>query len=205
MDDAEITFGPGTTALARTVAGVADRPDPVLVIDILNGSHAALAEVYGRHGSAAHDLAARLYEAEADRIVQAVFLQLWRRPERFDPSRGSLRSFLTSEVHRRAIGMLRSSGSHRALATARSAEHAGPGAEDGSLAHLVGERAWSLLCRLDETHRNAITLAYFGGHTCREVAELLTVPESTVRDYLRQGLTQLRPYVEAENADSHQP
>lgn len=172
-----------------------------MVTQIGRRSHAALAEVYNRHGGPTHSLAARLCRTDANDIVQDIFLRLWHQPGRFDANRGSLRSFLMMQIRSRSIDLLRSSGSRRARKTAAWVEHTGPSAEEGALARLAGERSWSLLSRLNGGQRSAIALAYFGGHTYREVAVLLAVPEGTVKSRIRQGLTQLRRSIELDNID----
>lgn len=158
MDDDEQSPRPVTTAPSRYRSDVADLSDPELVSRIGQGSYAALAEVYGRHGGPAHSLAARLHGTCADDIVQDIFLRLWQHPDLFDAERGSVRSFLMMQVRSRSVDLLRSSGSRRARETATWVEHTGPAAEDGALARLAGERSWSLLSRLDEGQRNAIAL-----------------------------------------------
>lgn len=201
MDDGDPSLRAETTAPARHRGDVANLTDAELVEQIGRRSHAALAEVYNRHGGPTYSLAARLAAADADDIVQDIFLRLWHQPGHFDANRGSLRSFLTMQIRSRAIDLLCSSGSRRARETATWAEHACPSAEHEALDRLHDERSWSLLLRLNEGQRSAIALAYFGGHTYREVAALLALPEGTVKGRIRQGLTQLRQSIELDNVD----
>ncbi len=201
MNDDDLSLRTETTAPAPHQGDVANLTDPELVTHISRQSHAALAEVYNRYGGPTHGLAAQLCGTDADDIVQDTFLLLWHRPDRFDASRGSLRSFLMKQIRCRAFDPLHGSGSRRASKTAIRAEHSGLGAEDGALARLAGERSWSLLSRLNKGQRSAIALAYFGGHTYQEVAILLAVPEDTVKSRIRQGLTQLRQHIEFDNVD----
>src|SRR5579872_7063183 len=84
--------------------------DATLVVAIARWHEPALAEAYRRHGGAVESLARRVLgttEAAED-ITQEVFIRLWERPERFDPARGSLRSFLLAIAHGRAVDHLRS-------------------------------------------------------------------------------------------------
>ena len=90
--------------------------DAQLVVAIGRFHHAALAEAYRRHAAAVFGLALRVTgdRAFAEEVVQEVFLRLWNTPERFDPARGSLRSFLLSNTHGRSVDLVRSEKSRRA-------------------------------------------------------------------------------------------
>ena len=89
--------------------------DAQLVTAIARFSEVALAEVYRRHGGAVFGLAKRVMGSatEAEDVTQEVFLRLWNQPDRFDPARGSLRSFLLAQSHGRAVDAIRSSSSRR--------------------------------------------------------------------------------------------
>ena len=103
--------------------------DAQLVTSIARYSEVALAEAYRRHGGAVYGLARRVLNdaAEAEDVTQEVFLRLWNEPDRFDPARGSLRSFLLAQSHARAVDCVRSTSSRHqresrdALRTAQSA------------------------------------------------------------------------------------
>ncbi|MEO7555191.1 MAG: sigma-70 family RNA polymerase sigma factor [Acidimicrobiales bacterium] len=176
---------------------VAELSDAGLAQQVVAGSHDAFAEVYERHGAHVHRLARRLPcgSGAADDVVQEVFLRFWNRPDRFDPARGSLRSFLMLTAQGRSIDLLRSDDARRTREKTRAGDRGDPTAQatdDSALALLAGERAWQLLAHLDEEERRAVALAYFGGHTYREVATVLSVPEGTVKSRIRRGLAQLR-------------
>src|SRR5476649_1453847 len=102
--------------------------DAQLVTSVARYSEVALAEVYRRHGGAVYGLARRLLNstAEAEDVAQEVFLRLWNQPDRFDPTRGTLRSFLLAQSHARAVDAIRSLNSRRlretkeAIKTARA-------------------------------------------------------------------------------------
>ena len=89
--------------------------DAQLVTAIARYSEVALAEVYRRHGGAVFGLARKVLSnaAEAEDVTQEIFLRLWNQPDRFDPSRGSLRSFLLAQSHARAVDSVRSLNSRR--------------------------------------------------------------------------------------------
>jgi len=126
--------------------------------------------------------------------VQEVFLRIWNSPEKFDHERGSLRSYLLAQCHGRSVDMLRSETSRR-LREERDLRRT---AESGyDLAHevvdlSVAERVQEALHTLPRGEREAIALAYFGGHTYREVAEMLEEPEGTVKSRIRAGLKRMR-------------
>jgi RNA polymerase sigma-70 factor (ECF subfamily) len=170
--------------------------DARLVTSIARYSEVALAEVYRRHGRAVYGLARRVLNdaTEAEDVTQEVFLRLWRQPDRFDPDRGSLRSFLLAQAHGRAVDAVRSSSSRRqreareAVRTARA---------DYDMQHEVWDLALAdqvthALNELSGDERQAIEMAYFDGRTYREVARLLEQPEGTVKSRIRTGMRRMR-------------
>jgi len=174
--------------------GTAQFSDGRLVIGIARGSHDALAEAYSRHGPGVHAVARRMCGERAADVTQDVFLGLWRRPERFDPERGTLGAFLRVQARGRAVDLVRADGTRRARETTdhrRSRDPAAP-VEDLAMSRLTGDDARQLLSRLGDAERRAITLAYFGDHTYREVAKMLGLPEGTVKSRIRAGLARLR-------------
>ena len=181
--------------------GIAQFSDGRLVISIATGSHDALAEAYSRHGTSVHGVAQRMCGDRAADVTQDVFLGLWRRPERFDPARGTLLAFLRVQAHGRAVDLLRSDGARRAREVTDHRRRRGPAApvEDVAMGRLAGNDAWQLLSRLGDAERSAITLAYFGGHSYREVATLLGLPEGTVKSRIRAGLARLRAGLSADD------
>jgi RNA polymerase sigma-70 factor, ECF subfamily len=175
---------------------LAEASDAVLVVAISRYQERALAEAYRRHAGAVYALSRRLLRAPAlaEEVVQEVFLRLWNKPARFDPERGSLRSYLLTQCHGRSVDLLRSETSRRAREerdAARTAE-AGYDLEREVVDLAVGEHVKDALIALPEDERRAIALAYFGGHTYREVADLLDQPEGTVKSRIRSGLLKLR-------------
>jgi RNA polymerase sigma-70 factor (ECF subfamily) len=173
-----------------------DASDAVLVIAISRYDQQALAEAYRRHAGAVFALAQRLLSdrAIAEEIVQEVFLRLWNRPEVFDPARGSLRSYLLAQCHGRSVDLLRSETSRRQREErdARRTASAGYDVEHEVVDLAVAERVRGALDGLHQNERRAIELAYLGGHTYREVADILEEPEGTVKSRIRSGLRKMR-------------
>lgn len=170
--------------------------DAVLVVAISRYRQDALAEAYRRHAGAVFALAKRLLVdvGMAEEIVQEVFLRIWNQPEKFDAERGSLRSFLLAQCHGRSVDLLRSETSRRAREErdARRTAEKGYDLEHEVLDLSMAEKIKDALGTLPDIERDAIALAYFDGHTYREVADLLDQPEGTVKSRIRSGLKRLR-------------
>jgi RNA polymerase sigma-70 factor (ECF subfamily) len=170
--------------------------DATLAAAVRDGDETALAELYGRHGGTCLALARRVLADRvlAEEIVQEVFVRLWRDPSRFDPERGSMRSWLCAQVHGRSVDLLRAETARRAREQ-RDAFRS-PTIDDDlerAVADLTeGEAVRRALTTLSDGEREAIELAYFGGHTYREVALLLEQPEGTVKSRIRSGLLRLK-------------
>ena len=173
-----------------------DASDAALVVAIGRWREDALAEVYRRHGGAAYALARRLLNDNqlAEEILQEVILRLWNTPERFDPERGSLRAYLLPQTHGRSVDLLRSETSRRRREEreARQSPHFGDDIEREVIDLTVSEKVKEVVAGLPIDERQAIELAYFGGHTYRQVAVMLDAPEGTVKSRIRSGLRRLR-------------
>jgi len=170
--------------------------DVGLVIAIARYNGDAFAEAYRRHAGAVFGLAQRLLweRALAEEMVQEIFLRLWEHPDRFDQTRGSLRSFLLMDAHARCVDRIRSD-SRRKEREERSARAELVSDYDIDLeAHdlEIAAQVREALTTLSDAERRAIELAYFGGHTYREVARILEEPEGTIKSRIRTGLTRLR-------------
>ena len=170
--------------------------DAQLIVQIGRYEQAALAEAYRRHGGSVAALAQRLIRRPdlAEEVVQEIFVKLWNNPERFDPDRGSLRAFLLSQTHGRSIDLIRS---EEARKRREERDHqrtvdAGYDLEHEVMDLAVAGRVKDALKDLPEGERSAIVMAYFGGYTYREAAEILGEPEGTVKSRIRSGLKKLR-------------
>jgi RNA polymerase sigma-70 factor (ECF subfamily) len=176
--------------------GIGEVSDAQLVTSIARYNEIALAEVYRRHGGAVFGLARRVLNnaSEAEDVTQEVFLRLWNKPDRFDPSRGTLRSFLLTQTHGRAVDAVRSLNARRHRES-RDVQRTATAEYD--MQHEVWDLALAdqvarALGDLPEEERRAIELAYFEGRTYVEVADLLGQPEGTVKSRIRNGMRRMR-------------
>lgn len=175
---------------------IREASDAQLVTAIARYNDLALAEVYRRHGGAVYGLAKRVLNnaAEAEDVAQEVFVRLWDQPGRFDPARGSLRSFLLTQSHGRAVDSVRSLNARRrredrdADAIATTTYDLQREVWDLTLADQVS----TAMDELPVEERRAIELAYFEGYTYIEVAQLLRQPEGTVKTRIRNGMRRMR-------------
>jgi RNA polymerase sigma-70 factor (ECF subfamily) len=152
--------------------------------------------VYRRHAGAAFGLSLRILtdRALAEEVVQEVFLRLWNDPEKYDAARGSLRSYLLAQTHGRSVDVVRAESARkgREVRAARRTAESGYDLEREVYDLTLAEQVRDALDGLTGGERAAIELAYFGGHTYREVATLLGEPEGTVKSRIRSGLGRLR-------------
>jgi RNA polymerase sigma-70 factor, ECF subfamily len=170
--------------------------DAKLLVAIGHHSHQGLAEVYRRHAGAVYGLARRVVgnPSDAEDITQEVFVRLWNQPDRFDAARGSLRTFLLTQTHSRAVELVRSRAARalREEREARLAEVVGNDLDREISDLVVAQQVADAMTQLPEVERRALELAYYHGHTYREVASLLDQPEGTVKSRIRSGLSRLR-------------
>lgn len=181
--------------------------DAALVVAVGRFDQAALAELYRRHASSVLNLAARVIgsPSPAEEVVQDVFTTLWEDPGRFDTDKGSLRSFLLAIGHRRAVDLIRSEESRRRREDRNAPTDLTLDAIDREVVQMtVAGQVRDALAGLVDGERRAIELAYFGGHTYKEVAQLLDQPEGTVKSRIRNGLRRLREQLVAAGVTDDQ-
>jgi RNA polymerase sigma-70 factor (ECF subfamily) len=168
--------------------------DAALAVGVARWLPEALAEVYRRNAGAVFGLAKRLLieEALAEEVTQEVFVRFWEHPERYDPARGSLRAYLLAVAHGRAVDLLRSETARRAREQrAKAVAGTGYDLEQEVVELVANERVREALDKLPAAERTAIELAYFGGHTYREVAKIQNEPEGTTKSRIRSGLRRM--------------
>lgn len=188
-------------AVGHGPEGVSDR---ALVAAVAEKSHEALGEIYRRHSGAVWSVAKRLCPSAeaAEEVCQTVFTELWSQPERFDPSRGSLRSWLVAQAHSRAVVAARAAAEppRRDVGVPR----VDVGLEVAAQADGLAKEARRALDQLPPSEREAILLAYLGGRACSETARLLGVLEGSVKSHIRSGLLNLRLTLAVEGVTGDQ-
>jgi RNA polymerase sigma-70 factor, ECF subfamily len=160
---------------------------------------AAFEVFFDRHGGAAYSLAHRIVGDRqlAEDVTQEAFLSIWRSSARYDPARGSVRSWTLGVVRNRAIDALRRASvpapkldlDDAALLEAQAAPER---TESEALRRDTARRVRGAVGRLPPEQSQVITLAYFGGFTHSEIASMLGTPLGTVKGRMRLGLEKLR-------------
>lgn len=162
---------------------------------VARGDEAAFAVVYDRAAPAVLGTARRILRdpALSEEVMQEVLLEVWRTASRFDPAVGSAAAWIMMLAHRRAVDRVRSEqrAAQREVRAATAAIAYDEVAEEVE-ASLNRERVRRCLAGLTELQRESVTLAYYGGYSYREVAQLLGVAVGTVKTRMRDGLIRLR-------------
>lgn len=175
-----------------------DLADEDVMARFQEGDARAFEVIFDRHAAVAFSLAYRICgrRAIAEDIVQESFLSLWRSGARYDPTRGSVRSWILSTVHNRAIDSF-----HKERATiSRNVGDEGlaermpaPQRTEAEIERRDDARqVRAALTTLPDEQRRVIELAYFGGFSHTQIAELLGLPPGTVKGRMRLGLTKMR-------------
>jgi len=170
--------------LTRNIASVAD------------GDQAAFASLYDALAATVYGVVRRVLRdpSQAEEVTQEVFVEMWRQASRFDPARGSARTWAVVIAHRRAVDRVRSEQSHRdrqnTVGAAAVESPATP--EDDAIEVDEGRRAKAALETLPAPQREALELAFYDGLTHVQIADRLGVALGTVKTRIRDGLIKLR-------------
>lgn len=193
-------------ALPLRVATVADDADRAVLARIATGELNALDELYERYKTMAYSIAYRITNdaSLAEDVVQDAFLGAWRNADRYVTGRGSVKTWLLSIVHHRAIDAIR----RRRPTTELPEQEAVPPPQfrvpdvwSEVSASLDADTVRRALAVLSDVQREAIELAYFGGLTQVEVAERTGTPLGTVKSRMRLGLLAMRRVLTGEDAE----
>jgi RNA polymerase sigma-70 factor (ECF subfamily) len=160
------------------------------------GDQQAFAELYDELAGVVHGVVLRTVRdpSQSDEVTQEVFVELWRLAARYDESRGTVRAWATTVAHRRAIDRVRSeqAARDRVAREVSNVELPHDSVVEAVESSIDRQRVRRALDRLTDLQREAVELAYFGGHTYKEVAVLLGTAEGTIKTRIRDGMIRLR-------------
>jgi len=180
------------------VAGQPVDIDSVLMRRVAHRDHRSFEMLHQRHHQRCLAVAHRVLGAtdQSEDVVQAVFLDVWRHAQRFDPAKGSVAEWLAGVTHHKAVDMVRAQEKHRhrrapqELLDALPCPHRRPD-EEAVSAEAV-RRLTTALARLSGPQQEVLRLGYFGGHSQSQIAAGLGLPLGTVKTRTRCGLRILR-------------
>jgi RNA polymerase sigma-70 factor (ECF subfamily) len=197
----DASFGAAAGGVTGGRGSRAALSDEALLDAVRSRDAAALEQLYDRHSQLAMGLAMRLLHNRqlAEDVVQEAFLAVWRQAGTYRPDRGTVRNWILSIVHHRAIGCLRrrelvsppasldDPQLGRVLPDERQLD-----VPDLAFQRAEQERVRQALLALPEEQRQALTLAYYEGLTCHDIATRLSIPVGTVKGRMRLALQKLR-------------
>lgn len=181
-----------------------ESPDPplsALLERVAAGDQTAYAEVYNQVAGTVFGLVKRVLRdpSQSEEVAQEVLLEIWRTAPRFDADRGSASAWIMTMAHRRAVDRVRSEQASRDRDNkvgVRDLSRDFDSVAEQVEGHLERDQVREALGALTPLQRQAMELAYYEGHTYREVAQLLDTPLGTVKTRLRDGLIRLRERME---------
>ena len=166
-----------------------------LLVHVARGDQDAFEALYDRLAGPAYGVIRRVLRdpAQSEEVTQEVLLEVWRTAARFDPAVGGAATWVMTIAHRRAIDRIRSTKA----AAEREQKVADVGTPHDEVAEAVEasldrERVQRCLGGLTDVQRESITLAYYGGHSYRQVSELLNVTLGAIKTRIRDGLIRMR-------------
>ena len=182
----------------RTGEDRARLADVYLGVRAAGGDERAFEVLYDRHSTVAWSLAFRLLgeRGAAEDLMQEVFVAVWNGAGRYSSAKGSVRTWILSIVHHRAVDRLRqaAAGKRRqeALEGVAALQPDAPDAADEALDRVAASQVQAALTDVPGDQLQVLRLAYYGGYTHHEIADMLTLPLGTVKSRMRLGLERMR-------------
>nr|WP_330164989.1 ECF RNA polymerase sigma factor SigK [Catellatospora vulcania] len=183
---------------------MASVPEPAAPTDaesllraVARGDEAAFTRLYELVAPRVYGLARRVVRdpAQAEEVAQEALVEVWRTASRFDPARGSATGWVFTITHRRAVDRVRSEQAALDRVQRMAPEPTQTPADEvveQATARLQRQQVRRCIKTLTDLQREAITLAYYGGYTYQQVAQLLGAGLPTVKTRMRDGLIRLR-------------
>ena len=186
-------------------AHVGRHVDPLTLrlLRVADGDADAFTELYDDVAHRVYGISLRVIgdPHQAEEVAQETLIEVWRNSARFDPTRGSAGAWISTMAHHRAVDRVRSSAAtprrDASWHERRSDSSAADTTSDEANAHLHTRTILTALTQLPPPQRRAIELAYYGGHTCSDVARLMQVPLGTTKTRIRNALRLLRENMDA--------
>jgi RNA polymerase sigma-70 factor (ECF subfamily) len=197
-DGEDVQPGPQHLGAGARAAGDPEEQELLrgLVALTARGDEQAYEKLYDLLSATVYGVCRRVLRdpSESEEVAQEVLLEIWRTASRYDPARAGVRSWAVMIAHSRAVDRVRSSERRRAReeATALPEPPAIDEVSEAAVSAFEVRRVRKAMAELSDLQRESVRLAFYGGHTHREVATLLGVPLGTVKTRIRDGLTRLR-------------
>jgi RNA polymerase sigma-70 factor, ECF subfamily len=183
----------------------AECDDPALMAALASADSTALELIYNRYGGIVYALAFKILHnrADAEEVTSEVFWELWERRQRYNPARGSPRSYILLLTRSRAIDRIRERpnaqhislelSEHDKCLSKTASMHAMTGFGSSESERIeIRQQLQSALSSLDEQQQIALKLAFYRGLSHRQIAEHLASPLGTVKTHIRKGLLRLK-------------
>ena len=164
---------------------------------VAGGDQRAFARLYDSMAPRVLGLVRRVLRdlAQSEEVAQEIFLEIWQSAAKFDQGKGSATTWIMTMTHRRAVDRVRSAQSSRDRDTKVGIRDFTPdyyNVAESVEVTIEHERVKVAMSRLTDLQRQAVTLAYYGGYSHTEVAEMLHIPVGTIKTRLRDGMIRLR-------------
>ncbi len=178
--------------VSKSSSSLRNRDDAAIAAAIAAGDRLALESAFDLYGGGIKSIAQRVLRDPnlAEDVLQDVMVGFWKAPLKYDPKRGSLRTYLLTMAHRRAVDTVRSEEA-RFRREEKTPESVGPNIDEEVWTRALGTTVRTALAELPDNEREAVVLAYYGGLSYVEVAKQLGSPEGTVKSRIRSGMRKL--------------